>query len=172
MSTQTPEKKSRWKGWGRDLLLFVLLVTAIGMFQARNLVPTGETLDIEELTLYEGGTVSLEELEGKPTMLVLWAPWCGVCGAQSSNVSRIKSWLGDRVQVYSVALDYQNDETVQKFIDKHHVDYPVILGDDALAKELQVSAFPSLYVLNKEGRIKHRASGYTTTFGLLWRALL
>lgn len=166
------KSKSKWPGRIRDLILFMLLFAAVGMFQARNLRPTGDVLDLQEVALHEGGTVNIDDLKGKPTLLVLWAPWCGVCGAESSNVSRVKRWLGDRVNVYSLALDYQTPEAVDRFIEKHKVDYPIMLGDDRLAKELQVSAFPSLYVLNKEGRIKHRASGYTTTFGMLWRALL
>lgn len=171
-TSETPKKPARWKGWLRDGFLFLLLFTAVGMFQARNLLPTGEALELDAVEIYGGGTFTTDDLQGKTTLLVLWAPWCGVCGAESDNVSRVQRWLGDRVQVYSVALDYQNEETVERFIQKHHVDYPVLLGGDNLAQALQVRAFPSLYVLNKEGRIKHRASGYTTTFGMLWRALL
>lgn len=176
MSAETvpaPKKKSpRWKGWARDLVLFALLFTAVGMFQARNLIPTGEPFPMQEAALYNGGSITMEDLKGKTTLMVVWAPWCGVCGAASDNVSRVQKWLGDRVQIYSVAMDYQTEDAVQKFIDKHKVDYPVILVDDKLAKDLQVRAFPTLYVLNKEGRVKHRASGYTTTFGMLWRALI
>lgn len=180
MTTDNDENKSKnvdkpaskWPGRIRDLMLFLVLFAAVGMFQARNLLPTGEVLDLQDVELRDGGTLSIDDLKGKPTIMVLWAPWCGVCGAESNNVSRVKRWLGDRVQVYSIALDYQTIETVDRFVEKHNVDYPIILGDDRLAKELQVSAFPSLYVLNKEGRIKHRTSGYTTTFGMLWRALL
>lgn len=163
---------SKWPGRIRDLILFMLLFMAVGMFQARNLLPTGETLDLQEVALHGGGTLSIDDLKGKPTIMVLWAPWCGVCGAESNNVSRVKRWLGDRVNVYSLALDYQTTDAVDRFIEKHSVDYPVILGDDRLARELQVSAFPSIYVLNKEGRIKHRTTGYTTTFGMLWRVLI
>lgn len=172
--TPTPKdakKKGVLKGWMRDLLLIALLVFAVGAWQARTLLPTGTPLPFDELELYDGGRMAVEELKGKPTLIVLWAPWCGVCAAEADNVVRVGRWLGGRANVVTMALDYQTLESVGQFIDKHDVQSPVMLGDRELAESLGVRAYPSLYVLNKEGKIKHRATGYTTTLGMLWRAL-
>lgn len=158
----------RWLVEGAVLLV---LVGLIGAWQTRrhlsDVPPPAFTL-----ATLEGGTVSSSSLAGKPTMLVLWAPWCGVCKAQSGNVNRVQKWLAGRANVVSIALAWEDKTSVETYVREGGAEYPVLLGTPGLETAFHVEAFPTVYFLDDTGRIKRSASGYTTTLGMLWRLLL
>lgn len=155
-----------------DIALFVAIFAAISMWQSRSLVDSGGPAPEFSLVDLDGEQHTLEDFAGTNTMIVFWAPWCGVCGAESDNVSRVKSWLGERVDVVSVVLDYGSRTDVDAFVDDHQVDYPVLLGDKTTAGDFKVSSYPTIYFLSEDGRIARTSVGYTSTFGMLWRAVL
>jgi thiol-disulfide isomerase/thioredoxin len=119
-----------------------------------------------------GERVSNVTLTGKPTMVVFWAPWCGVCKADSPAVSRVKSIVGDRANVVSIASEYESLRDVQRYVDDVGVDYPVLLGGKKTARDFQVRAFPTVFFLDSDGRIDSSVVGYTTTAGMLARLML
>lgn len=166
----SPTRLRRALRWALELSLLCAAFAAINAWQTRDL-PRGE-LPRFRLPAIDGGTFSASELAGKPALLLFWAPWCGVCGAQSQNVSWLQSLVGGRARVISVATSYRSQADVRAYMSANDVDYPVLLGDAALARRFGVRAFPTAFFLDAEGRIVRSVTGYTTTLGLLWRALL
>jgi thiol-disulfide isomerase/thioredoxin len=164
-------RKHRWVRWGTELAVVAALVTGIGAWQTRRHL-SGVEPPRAVLAALGGGEVSLDSLRGKPVLLAFWAPWCTVCGAESQNLSWIRSLAGNRAHVVSVAAAYENVDQVRAYVRDHGVDYPVLLGDDALVRDFRVEAFPTVYFLGADGRIRRSATGYTTTLGLLARLLL
>ena len=150
-----------------ELALAVLALWAIASFQARDL-PEGPAPAFSLKTL-DGHTVSNASLRGKPTLLVFWAPWCGVCRAMSQNVSWIARLEGDRANVVSIASDYQNVEQIRDYVSEHEVDYPVLLGGRTALRSFGVHSFPTLFFLDEQGKIRRAVIGYTSTLGMLLR---
>jgi peroxiredoxin len=165
-------RQKRWFRWLTDIAFFVAALSAITMWQGRDFVDAGAPAPAFELADLDGERHSLDGYAGKKTMVVFWAPWCGVCGAESDNVSRVQSWLGDRINVVSVVLGYESRASIDAFIDEQNVDYPVLLGDRQTAADYNVSAYPTMYVIDEDGNIEHSVAGYSTTLGMLWRVLL
>ncbi len=163
-------ERRRWFRWGGEAVVVLLAVLAIGAIQSRHHLSGGERPSATFRTL-EGAPVTLESLRGKPLALAFWAPWCGVCAAQSDNLSRTLRWAGARVQVVSVAAAFGDVSEVRAYMKEHRVEYPVLLGDDATVRAFHVEAFPTVYFLDAEGRITGSVAGYTTTGGLLARLL-
>ncbi|AEI68289.1 peroxiredoxin family protein [Corallococcus macrosporus] len=161
-----------WVRWGVDLVVFALLLSAVAAWQARNLPGAGTPAPDFSYQTLAGDTVRLDSLRGKPVVLAFWAPWCGVCGAESSNLSQLRRLAGDSAHVVSVAVAYDDEEAVRRFAREHAVDYPVLLGDDAIQSAFRVNTFPTVFFLSKEGRVERAAVGYTTLAGLSWRLLL
>ncbi|NMO13287.1 TlpA family protein disulfide reductase [Pyxidicoccus fallax] len=161
-----------WVRWGVDLVVLAVLLTAVAAWQARRLPGAGTPAPAFTLRTLAGETVSLDSLRGKPVVLAFWAPWCGVCGMESSNISRLRSLAGDSAHVVSVALAYDDEEAVRRFVAKHGVDYPVLLGDDGVQQDWRVDTFPTVVFLSPEGRVERAVVGYTTLAGLSWRLLL
>ncbi len=164
-------RRSRAARFAVELAFFVALVLGIGAFQARKL-PTGAPPPIQLSTL-GGGALTNQNLVGKPTMLVVWAPWCGVCGAESDNVDRVAGIVGARANVVTVATGYATtggEESVRAFVRKHGVESAVGLdADNALAGAFGVRSFPTTFFLDEAGHIDHAVVGYTSTISMLAR---
>lgn len=155
--------------WFVDLTVLGVVLLAVGWFQTRH-HPRGNAPAYTFGTL-EQSQVTLASLAGKPTVLAVWAPWCGVCKAESGNVSRARAWLGERANVVSVATAYDDVSQVRAYMQQQGVDYPVLLAGDDFTRLMRVEAFPTVFVLDSQGRIVSSMQGYTTTLGLFFRAL-
>lgn len=169
-----PTLKERYKNqrafrWAVDLTAMLVIVLAVGAFQTRN-HPRGAAPAYTFTTL-EQGTTTLASLAGKPTLLAVWAPWCSVCKAESGNVSRARSWMGSRANVVSVATAYNDVSEVRQYMADQGVDYPVLLAAEDFQKVMRIEAFPTVFVIDSQGRIVSSMQGYTTTLGLVWRTL-
>ncbi|WP_164001252.1 TlpA family protein disulfide reductase [Pyxidicoccus caerfyrddinensis] len=161
-----------WVRWGVDLALLALIVAAVTAWQTRRLPGGGTPAPDFTLHTLSGDTVQLDALRGKPVVLAFWAPWCGVCKLESSNLSLLQRLAGDSAHVVSVAVAYDNEEAVRVFAREHGVDYPVLLGDDGIQRDWRVDTFPTVFFLSSEGRVERAVVGYTTLAGLSWRLLL
>jgi peroxiredoxin len=164
--------RERW--WVRqvmDLALVGLVFLAVMAWQTRRL-PTGAPAPDFTLRTLSGAQVRLSELQGKPVVLAFWAPWCGVCKAESSTLSALQGTVGGSAHVLSVAVAYEDEEDVRRFAREHSVDYPVLLGSEELRRAYGVEQFPTTFFVSSEGQLERAAVGYTTRLGLLWRMWL
>jgi thiol-disulfide isomerase/thioredoxin len=152
--------------WAVDGVALLLLLTIVGLWQTRH-HPVGASPDFAWPRLGSGEVLSRASLGGKPTLLLFWAPWCGVCKAESKNVSRVQRLVGSHANVVSVATSFRSVDDVQRYVDERNVDYPVLLANDT--REFAVEVYPTAFFIDGEGRIRHSVVGYTTTFGLVWR---
>jgi thiol-disulfide isomerase/thioredoxin len=168
-SSETRPRNRLW-GWLLEVLFVIVALVVIAAFQARGL-PSGKAPSLALPTL-AGGVFSDRALLGSPSVLVFWAPWCGVCRFESQNVSWLRALVGERAHVISIASQYEQRSEVETFVREREVDYPVLLGGRAASRRYGVRAYPTFFFLNAEGQIKHAAVGYTTMFGLVWRLFL
>ena len=155
--------------WAVDLCAVLMILVAVGAYQTRN-HPRGAAPEYT-FTTFEQQPVALRSFAGKPTLIAVWAPWCGVCKAESGNVSRVHAWLGARANVISVATGFNDVSEVRQYMTAQGVDYPVLLAQDDFQRVMHVEAFPTVFVLDSQGRIVSSMQGYTTTLGLMWRVL-
>lgn len=158
--------------WAKEIAIFGVLLVGVFWFQTRSLVPSGEPAPTWELATLDGGSLSSESLKGRPTVLFFWAPWCGVCKADAHNIASVQEAVGDDVNIVSVALSFESIRNVRSFAEEHGVPGPVVLGDRAMAKDFRIDSFPTLYILDSDGRVASRAVGYTTEVGIRGRLML
>jgi len=163
-------RQRRVVSWLIDLALVLALLAGVGAWQNRNL-PEGTPPPLSLATL-DGSRLGLDDFKGTPTLIVFWAPWCGVCAAEADNLARVQGLVGDRARVVTVAAGYNGLDEVERYVARHEIALPVLLGGTRAARDWRVSAFPTAFVLDEDGQISHRMVGYTSTLGMLWRLLL
>jgi thiol-disulfide isomerase/thioredoxin len=160
--------RSRYWKWLRDLAIVAVVVLAIRAYQQRD-HPSGRAPALIGVDL-DGRPVALSDYRGKPVLLHFWATWCGVCRAGQGNLDAVAA---DHA-VLSVASASGPGSDVAAYVRKHAVEPRVVVDEHShLARRFGVSAFPTTFVLDAEGVIRHVEVGYTTQLGLrarLWLA--
>jgi peroxiredoxin len=152
--------------------LFVAVFLVATAYQSRNMLDTGDqSAPALRGTTLAGKPYDLADAESRPALVYFFAPWCKVCAASAGNLNRLRRWRdAAELEMIAVALDWDTAEEVRAYAERHELDITVVLGDANVARNWQIYAFPSYYVLNSEHRITRRDVGYSSQLGLLWRA--
>lgn len=118
-----------------------------------------------------GERYDLAELEDRPALVYFFAPWCRICAASADNLVRLRRWRDvDEIEIVAVALDWQSADEVRAYVERHGLNVKVVLGGAEVARDWQIQAYPSYYVLDRRHRVLRRDIGYSTQIGLWLRA--
>ncbi|HEU4428876.1 MAG TPA: TlpA disulfide reductase family protein [Myxococcota bacterium] len=108
-----------------------------------------------------GEPVTLSALRGKPVLVDFWATWCAPCEATIPVLVAFRKKYAERVHVLGVSVDWDRD-AVAPFAEQHRMNYPVLFGDESLALAYGAPGFPTLFVVDAEGRIADAHVGVMT----------
>jgi thiol-disulfide isomerase/thioredoxin len=111
--------------------------------------------------LASGGTLNIQELSGKVVFLNFWASWCGPCRAEMPSMEKLYQKFKPQ-GLEMLAINYvEKPETVRAFMREHKLSFPA--GLDISGKITTglygVTAFPTTYIIDREGRIIVRVIG-------------
>jgi peroxiredoxin len=152
--------------------LLVVVFLAASAFQSRNMLSTDGQVapGLRGVTL-SGEAYDIEDVGEKPALVYFFAPWCRICAASASNLARLRRWRDEEeIEILAVALDWSTADEVRAYAQRHGLNVTVVLGDATIARDWQVQAYPSYYVLDGDRRIVRRDIGYSSQAGLWWRA--
>ncbi|HWE52787.1 MAG TPA: TlpA disulfide reductase family protein [Bryobacteraceae bacterium] len=115
------------------------------------------------LTNAAGKAVDISAFRGKVMLLDFWATECGGCKVEIPwFMEMAAAWKGQPVAVVGVSMDvlYENLKDasegwgkVKPFVREHGVNYPILMGDDAVTKSYDIQALPATYLIDRKGRI-------------------
>src|SRR6201997_1406375 len=123
----------------------------------------GKTTPAPDFTLEKlnGGNLKLSDLRGKAVLLNFWATWFGPCKIETPWLVEMQNQYGNQgLQVVGVAMDDSGKDEISKFAKDMGVNYPVLLGKEAVGDEYGgVPALPESFFIGRDGKIVDRIIG-------------
>ncbi len=123
----------------------------------------GKSTPAPDFTLekLDGGNLKLSDLRGKAVLLNFWATWCGPCKIETPWLVEMQNQYGNQgLQVVGVAMDDSGKDEISKFAKDMGVNYPVLLGKEAVGDEYGgVPALPESFFIGRDGKIVDRIIG-------------
>jgi peroxiredoxin len=116
-----------------------------------------------DLASESGKKVRISDYRGKVVLLNFWATDCGGCileipsfiALQTTHRAKGFTAVGVSMDVSYDGLK-NSDEAwgkVRPFVLSHQVNYPILMGDQAISDAYALKAFPATYLIDKSGRI-------------------
>ncbi|HYM21271.1 MAG TPA: TlpA disulfide reductase family protein [Candidatus Kapabacteria bacterium] len=108
-----------------------------------------------------GNIVKLSDFKGKTVVLNFWATWCAPCRKEIPDFIEMQNQYGkDGLQFVGVAIDQEGVQVIKPFAEKAKMNYPVLVGDDAVfAKFGGGNAIPVTFLIDKKGAIRNSYVG-------------
>jgi thiol-disulfide isomerase/thioredoxin len=118
----------------------------------------------------EGRPFRLSELEADLVLIDFWGTWCQPCLRSIPHLVELQERMkGKRLAVIGVACEQDSPEQSSKRVAavarKLDINYPILLsrndGSCPLQEALHISAFPTMVLVDREGRVVWRDQGAT-----------
>jgi thiol-disulfide isomerase/thioredoxin len=135
------------------LLCTLLCINLAGAGELKPLPP--KPAPALALSTLDGGTVDLAKLRGRVVLVNFWAVWCPPCRKEMPSMSRLGELLKQRpFSILGVNVG-EDPEDIRSFLRQVPVSFPILLDNNAEhLKSWQVFAFPTSYVVDKQGRVR------------------
>ena len=106
-----------------------------------------------DLTDTSGKPQRLADFKGRWVVVNFWATWCVPCIQEIPEISAFRKSHAD-VVVIGVAVDAEDAPKVQAFAKKVGHDYPLVLSNDAVEKQVGApKALPTTRVYDPAGKL-------------------
>ncbi|WP_198263010.1 TlpA disulfide reductase family protein [sulfur-oxidizing endosymbiont of Gigantopelta aegis] len=109
-------------------------------------------------------THKLSDYRDKVVLVNFWASWCPPCVHEIPSMSELNASVNDTLSNKSFEILAINlgepKQDIATFIEAHPVNFSVLLDPQkSLPKQWKVFAFPTSYLLDKQGRIRYSVAG-------------
>jgi peroxiredoxin len=121
----------------------------------------GEEAPALRFTDLEGREVALSSYEGRVVVLNLWATWCAPCLTELPSLDRLHRALSrEGLVVLAVSVDEPGTD-VAGFARARGLHLPVLRdpGGASTTPALQVTGYPTTFVIDGAGRLRERYLG-------------
>ncbi len=143
-------------------LAMVLTVTACGGSGGETEpAVTGQAPDFD-LENFAGGRVRLSDHRDKVVLVNFWATWCPPCVKEVPDFVELYGKYRERgLVILGISVDHNPGAVLPAFIERHKVNYPILLDDGKVAGDYGgITGIPTTFLIDREGMIRGRHVGY------------
>ncbi len=108
-----------------------------------------------------GKQVSLSDFKGKVVLLDFWATWCGPCRRAIPHLEALHRKYKDEGLVV-IGINHERDHDKVKAFARDHISYITLLDANEQFTEYGIKGIPTLYYIDREGKVRYRDVGYGT----------
>ncbi len=144
----------------RNLLLTLLVIFSISLFLP-NFTAANEKAPDFSLPSMEGTMYRLSDLYGKVVIINFWATWCVPCLEEMPALDILNNRYKDKgLVILGISID-RKKETVEEFLSKNPVSYPILLDQkgEVFVNKYTVTGLPATYLIDREGHIVEQYIG-------------
>ena len=102
-----------------------------------------------------GVTHSLENYKGKVIFLNFWATWCPPCKKEMPDIENIYKEYGEnKKDVVILGVNSEKENEVKKFLKDKGYTFPTVIDENSeVMRKYFIQAFPTSFVIDKEGNV-------------------
>ena len=109
-------------------------------------------------------TVALNsaDYKGKVVVVNFWATWCPSCRKEIGSFKKLtREYADNGVVIVGFSVDKSGQSTVEKYIKKMGINYPIAMSRKDLANDFgPIIGIPATFFVNKQGVIVKKYFGY------------
>ncbi|MFZ4700331.1 MAG: TlpA disulfide reductase family protein [Candidatus Methylumidiphilus sp.] len=134
--------------------------------------PGGEAPNCALTSIGDAKTYALKQFKGNVVYVDFWSSWCGPCAQSFSFLNEMHRDLKGRgLQIIGVNLD-EAAEDAKAFLAAHPASFDVVAdANQQCAKDFDVKAMPSSYLIDRKGVIRHVHLGFRPEEAKAFRVL-
>jgi len=107
-----------------------------------------------EFTTETSREISWDSQRGRVTVLYFWGSWCLPCRQFGPLVSDLAANTAEApIDVFGLAVRERNPATARNIVAENDYAFELALNADPLASDFRVRVYPTIVVIDKEGRL-------------------
>jgi len=139
----------------------LLLVLGIGSGMWLMARPLSQAPDLG-LKIIDGRTLRLQQLRGRPVLVIFWATTCATCVEEIPRLKALYRELAPAgLEIVAIAMPYDPPNQVLSLQQRLQIPWPIALDLDGTASRAfgDVPATPAGFLINPAGRITQQWLG-------------
>jgi peroxiredoxin len=142
------------------ILTSVLLINGCAASPESSEAVVGELAPSFQLQDFDGQSVALGNLRGKPLLLNFWATRCPPCRSEMPYIQQVyDEWSGKELVVLAINIG-ESSAKVKEFMQSYGLSFPVLLDtNEKVAQVYNIRYIPTTFFIDGDGIIQVKIIG-------------